>query len=142
MSASVSPVSSASNQESPGAASSSSGSSSSGPIRFKTCHNLEMFLFVLGKTTIFEPRIGMKDWEEAADSLRKTFPELKGLTGRTVWDRTLREIKQFKANDNKSRRKKWRGGGIPAKGWSSRRASFAIGSYGVCSTAEKSEEDC
>ena len=96
MSGTVSP-----NQESPGAA--SSGSSSS--VRFKTCHDLEMFLFLLGKPSIFEPRIGMKDWEEAADSLRKTFPELKGLTGRTVRDRTLREIKQFKANDNKSRRK-------------------------------------
>lgn len=73
-------------------------------VRFRAEHDLEMLVIVMGKPTIFQ-RGSANAWEEVAETMRKTFPELGPVSGRTCQDRTLREVKFFSANDNKCRRR-------------------------------------
>ncbi|XP_065195364.1 uncharacterized protein LOC135826691 [Sycon ciliatum] len=72
-------------------------------IRFKLEHDLHLLLVVMGKPNTFGR--GSKDWDEIAESMRKTFGDMRGLTARTCKERTIREIRSFVVNDNKSKRR-------------------------------------
>eukprot|EP00117_Sycon_ciliatum_P041426 scpid102872/ scgid30301/ len=57
----------------------------------------------MGKPNAFVT--GSKDWDEIAETMRKTFGDMRGLAARTCKERTIREIRSFVVNDNKSKRR-------------------------------------